>query len=76
MNRVSDRFDLEIGADQMAGYSDMESIGPNKEVDLVVFVSLASLVAHLDALWLGVSGPADGELIVAAGLEVHVCPLI
>ena len=70
-----DRLDLEIGSDQIVRYSEIELIRASEVVDLVIVVTLASLVSHLDALWLGVSGSVDDELIVATGLEIHVCPL-
>jgi hypothetical protein len=70
-----DRLDLEIRSDQMVRYPEIELIGPSEVINLAIVVPLTSLVSHLDALWLGESGPVNGELIVAAGLEVHVCPL-
>ena len=53
----------------------MEPFGPNEVVDLVIVVPLTSFVPHLNAVWLGVSGSVDGELIVTTGVEVHVFPL-
>ena len=73
--RALDRLDLEIGSEQTIRYSDMEPIGPNEIENLAILVPLTSLILHLEELRLGISGPVDGELIVVAGLEVHVCPL-